>query len=276
MKKKVLTGIVFVLCMAFCFSILAGCGDSESSKSASAKFGNVATIATHYVGTWKLAAAGSEGITMAGNFSDLMGVEDKATLILYENGTGEMSFDEDPTKFTWVETGENKITLIPTEGSKEGSNTNKTIDAIYKDEALFMDMEEDGKTATMIFTHDGKYAEARIISLDNATPITSEDDLIGVWKMTGMNLMGISIYGSAEALSAMSGGQDMSITFEKSGKAVMSDNEGTWKVTDKGATFTSNDITGTHTSPVMKLGNDIVIDMSEAMGGNTFLTVLSK
>ena len=40
--------------------------------------------------------------------------------------------------------------------------------------------------------------------------------------------------------------------------------------------MTSTDVTGTHTYPIKKLGDDIVLDCTEIMGGAEFLMVLSK
>lgn len=146
----------------------------------------------------------------------------------------------------------------------------------YATPDYFSRKEEDDQVATAIFTHDGTYPEAKVISMDGAEPITSEDDLLGKWKMTAMNFMGVSIYGSSEALENMSGSTEMTITFKEGGVASMETSDGTWEIGNNGATLTSNDVTGTHTYPIKKLGDDIVIDMSESLGGTEFITLMSK
>ena len=89
--------------------------------------------------------------------------------------------------------------------------------------------------------------------------------------------MGIAMYGDAEALkNATSSGEEVSINFKEDGTAEMNGNAGTWEVTSDGATMTSTDVTGTHTYPVKKLGDDIVLDGSELLNGNEYLMVLSK
>ena len=82
--------------------------------------------------------------------------------------------------------------------------------------------------------------------------------------------------GSADDLGAMMYGGESDITFEEGGIAKMTAGDGTWAVADDGATLTSKDITGTHTVPILALGDEIALDYSESFGGYDFIFVMAK
>ena len=140
-----------------------------------------------------------------------------------------------------------------------------------------MEMVQDDQSATIIFTQDGTYAGAKQISMAEATPITSEADLIGTWKLVGMDMMGISIYGDADSLGSMMGGEaDGTITFEQGGVAKSSSGDESWAIDENGATYTTKGLSGDVACPVMKLGDEIAIDASETMGGVELIMVFAK
>ena len=284
MTKKLLTIFALALCLILSLTVFVGCGgnsdegdgNADASVSKEMPATEAADPADNFVGKWSLAAAESEGVTMAGNFGEMIGMSDDGMLSINEDGSGKITLgkeDDDTVAFTWELKDDDTITVT---AEDDTDYTEKNFDIKYKDKALFMEMEEDDQVATAIFTHNGTYPEAKIISMDGAEPITSEDELLGKWKMTAMNFMGISIYGSSEALENMSGGTEMAITFKEGGVASMETSDGTWEIGKDGVTLTSNDVTGTHTYPVKKLGDDIVIDMSESLGGTEFITLMSK
>ena len=139
-----------------------------------------------------------------------------------------------------------------------------TIDLTYSDGVLSTTMEQDGQSATIYFSKDGKLPGATEIVAENAKPITNEADLIGDWKFSGMNLLGLSIYGDAETLNALAGssGTDMSMTFQAGGKGTTGGNEFTYTVGADGAAMESN---GTKV-PLKNLDGSLLIDMSEQVG----------
>lgn len=297
MNKKNWLAHSISLLLVLALVLLAGCGSGSTGTKPAGEAGSTGEAAVKdtdagstaaeatteapdpkekFAGSWKLAAAESEGVTMSGNFSEMLGMSDTGMLNIKEDGTGDINLGEDSNAaLSWSLKSDDVISLKP---EKTTEKIGDFVEVKWKDDALFMDMEQDEKKATAIFTRDGVYADARQIDMAEAEPITSEKELLGKWKMTGMKIMGITVYGDPEALSAMSGGEDSdtSVTFKEGGVAVAASGEGSWKVDKDGATYTSEGFSGPITCPVKKLGDDIVIDMSEAFGGNEFITVLSK
>lgn len=281
MEKRVLKVLIAVLCMALAISMLAACGGSSGSGSESGAPEQKETAepeeepakaedpSEKFIGSWKLAAAKSQGVVMSGDFSELLEMDDEGMLNIDEGGAGKMKMGDESADITWKMNGDDAITV-------DSEKAEKPIDIAYEDDALLMTIEEDDQEATAIFTHDGTYAEARTISMDGAEEITSEDELIGSWNMTGMAIMGISIYGETEDLTKMSGGEDMSVTFEKGGVAKMMDSDCSWTVGSDGAYFSFSGMTDEYACPIKKLGDDIIIDMSKIMGEGEIIILLSK
>ena len=273
--------LIAVLCMVLATSMLAACGGSSGSNSGSGAPEQEETAepeeepteeadpSEKFIGSWKLAAAKSQGVVMSGDFSKLLEMDDEGMLTIDEGGTGKMKMGDEAADITWKMNGDNAITI-------DSEKAEKPIDIAYEDDTLLMTIEEDDQEATAIFTHDGAYAEARTISMDGAEDITSEDELIGSWDMTGMAIMGISIYGETEDLTKMSGGEDMSVTFEKGGVAKMMDSECSWTVGSDGAEFSFGGVSDEYSCPIKKLGEDIIIDMSKIMGEGEIIILLSK
>lgn len=281
MEKRTLRTLIAMLCMVLAMSMLAACSGSSGSGSGSSATEQEETAepeegpaeeedpSEKFIGSWKLAAAKSQGVVMSGDFSKLMEMDDEGMLTIDEGGTGKMKMGDESADITWKMNGGNAITL-------DSEKAEKPIDIAYEDDSLLMTIEEDDQKATAIFTHDGTYAEARTISMDGAEDITSEDELIGSWNMTGMAIMGISIYGETEDLMKMSGGEDMSVTFEKGGVARMMDSECSWTVGSDGAKFAFKGVSDEYSCPIKKQGEDIIIDMSRIMGEGEIIVLLSK
>ena len=274
MRGKVLKTASVAFCLIVSLLIFAGCNDEpDDTRSVETEETTAAESAVDFTGTWKLAAAESEGVTMAGNFGEIAGIDDVGQIVIKEDGTGEIKLGDDSVSFKWEQKGDDRITLT---SDDDNEYIGESADVICKDDALFMEMKQDGKTARGIFTRDGSYAEARVFDMDDAKAITSEDELLGTWKMTGLKMAGISVYGDPDNLTEMNSGIDSSVTFKEGGVATMNTGDGTWKLDDDGATLTATDITGTHDYTVKRLDDDIVIDMSQILGGTEFITVLSK
>ncbi|MBE6039524.1 MAG: hypothetical protein E7219_01030 [Clostridiales bacterium] len=282
MKKKLLT-LLIAICMIMSMGILAACGGSSGGESSDSGSGTetaepAADPEEKFAGDWKLAAAESEGVYMAGNFTELLELSDEGngnvTLTINANKTGVINLGDESANFTWELKSDDVITITPeTETDKVG----ETADISYKEDALWLTIVQEEKEASLIYTKDGIFADAKDFNMADAKDITSKDELVGKWTLTGMKLMGIAMYGDAEALkNATSSGEEVSINFKEDGTAEMNGNAGTWEVTSDGATMTSTDVTGTHTYPVKKLGDDIVLDGSELLNGNEYLMVLSK
>ena len=231
-----------------------------------------------YIGKWAVAAAESQGIMFGGNFGETLGLEKLPAIEFtdYENGKFYYGNDEGDQEvaFTWVLNGNGGADLKFEKEVEVLKSDATTVSFSEEDAAIFMDYEERDQKAVLIFTLDGIYQKAKTISLDGATPITSEDELIGKWVMIGMNMVGISMSGDAEAFKDE--GTEVSLDFKEDGTVSVSGNDGTWKVDAGGATVTSTDVTGEHTYPILKQGDDIIMDSSEAFGGEAFYVLLEK
>ena len=269
--------------MIMSMSMLAACGGSSGGGESGDSGGGTETAepaadpAEKFAGTWKLAAAESQGVYMAGNFTELLELSDEGggsvDLTINADKTGIINLGDESANFTWELKSDDVITITPeTETEKVGT----TADISYKEDALWLTIEQEDQEASLIYTKDGVFAGAKDFSMADATPITSKDELIGKWTMSGLKMMGISMYGDAEALKNSTGGEEIYIDFKEDGTTEMSGKGGTWEVTQDGASMTSEEINGTFTYPVKKLGDDIVVDCSAMLNGTEYLVVLSK
>lgn len=248
---------------------------SEEESSSSAEKAGKKKESESVVGTWKLAAIESQGVTMAGDFSEIMDLGEDVNLVVNEDGTGNMTIENETVTFSWSDSGDAGIELNADGAISEETGNATTLS--LKDGAVFMKfVTEDSQEAYLIYTKDGNYDKAKLITMDGATDITSADELIGKWNLIGMNMMGISAYGDAENLKEISGGEDMYMEFREDGTVDMSGTTGSWTVGEGGATLTSSDISGEHTVAIKKTEDGIIMDYSESMGGMQFIVLLEK
>ena len=253
----------------------AASSSTAASSSASASASSAATTADKFAGTWKIAGAEYQGLTMGGNFADLAGVQEDTSLVIKTDGTGSMTMEGETIELVWTEAGSDAITIKSPDESKAALAEGVPI--TYKDGALFMEMEMEGDKGTIIYTQDGNYAGAKQISMDATKPISSDSELLGTWKLVGMNMGGVSLYGNADALAAMTGGNDTSITFEAGGVAKIGDTEsGTWAIDSNGATLTTEGTSGTVACPIAMLDGELAVDYSAAFGGVDFIMLFAK
>lgn len=247
--------------------MLPACGGSaqnSSSETEAAVEEVKEDPAKKFLGEWKMAAAESNGVTMVGDLSLVLGTDDGFTFNLSEDGTGSFAFSDEKANVTWKLETDDSISIqveSEDEDKDEDSSTPTNLTANYKDGEISIEMDELG--GTMVFTPTGKSDNYFEIALDNATAITSEDELVGSWKLQGMNLMGISVYGSSKDLSSFSGQElNADITFEKGGKGTFAGDEITWEVSTEGAFITVDGID--YKLQVKKLDDArIVLDMSD-------------
>lgn len=279
MKKYWALIFAAVLCVG-CLG-LAACGGSGSSNEGSSDqaatapdegaAGSAAPAAdptAKFIGDWKIAAVEYNGVTMAGDFSKYVGLDGGGTLAINADGTGTLNLGESRSgDFKWEASGDDAITATVNENSTPIE---------YRDGALFLVLEQDGQKGSAIFTPDGTYAAAKEITVKGATPITSEAELLGTWKLTGLSMAGISVYGDADTLRAAMGVEaDPDVTFEKGGVAKMNTEDGTWTVDANGAILNTKFVTEDVACPVLMLGDDIVIDFSGAAGAELYM-LMSK
>ena len=227
MKKKLLT-VILAICVIMSAGMLAACGGGGGTGDAGDGTGTAETQkdvdpAEKFTGDWKLAAAESQGVYMAGNFTELLELSDEGngnvTLTVNADKTGVINLGDESAGFTWELKSDDVMTITPqTDTDKVG----ETADISYKEDALWLTIEQEEQEASLIYTKDGIFPGAKDFRLSDATPITSDKDLIGKWSLSGLKLMGIAMYGEGEALKNAANGVDMYIDFKEDGKADIS------------------------------------------------------
>ena len=226
------------------------------------------------VGTWKVAAAESQGVKMVGDFATIatmFGGGDEAaadgynmTIELKDDGTGTISMGSDSHGITWSESGG---TISMTADGESSTVMTGTLE----DGALKLSL-DDESGMTIIMTQDGTYAGGKTYDISKAKPITSEKALVGTWKLVGISMMGVSMSGDAESMAALFDYDVPSATFSAGGTANMFGDESTYSVSAEGATIVDSDIS----MDLLMLDDNLVIDMSGAVGGMEAYMVLGK
>ncbi len=228
-----------------------------------------------FVGEWKLASMSTNGVTVTGDFSMMMGSADGASLTLQKDGTGTMAMGEDSGELTWELKGDDAITLTPKKDESSDSAPT-TLDATYDktNKAIVLEMKDETMTAALTFTADGKSKEAAEYDVSQAKDVTSLDQIAGDWKMCGVHMAGALVLGDASAMESMGlTGFDTSMSIAADGtmKSENSSSGDKIAVNDKGATITSE--LGTVTFKLLGDKN-LLMDLSEAFGQGSELYVI--
>lgn len=276
--RKPIAFLCTALLSASCL-FTVGCGSNannattDTADAAKTEAAQPADPKEAFVGTWKLAAAETQGLVMSGDLTQILG-DNNLSFTFNADGTGTSNLGDDEKDLTWTADSAEKATITNSTGDQ-------TQEVTLKDDALRFDTENDGKTVTVIFTKDGTYAGAKTISLDGSKPITSESELLGTWKITGINIAGISAYGPAESLEALANGTDTSMTFKEGGVVESSGTTSKWSVSSDGAVLEVGDEETSYKCPIVMLDDGIAIDMSgimkELMGTDvSLIAVYSK
>lgn len=277
MKKLISLFIATMLC-ACCLG-LSACGDSGSaasstagsssatgSSSAAEESSSAATAdpSEKFIGEWKMAAIKSQGVTLLGSM-EAMGVG-TSTLTISEDGTGSLVTDGVENAVNWQMAGDDAITL-KSEVEGEGGILADGVTVTYADETLDLAVSSESAEGNMLFTKDGALKDVVPIDPSKATPVTSEADLIGTWKICGITMEGATMYGDSAALSALNGSEEMVITFEQGGKVTMLGSDATWSIGSNGVVI---DDSGTEL-PVLSIDGDILLDLGAVYGMEALL-----
>lgn len=266
-----------ILCasmMCACCLALAACGGSGSSAAASsaavsgsasasaaASSASAATEAD-LTGEWKLAAVDYQGVTMVGDFSVLLEDTANVTLNLKADGTGSMTMGSDSGDLTWTRNG-NDVTLTA---------NSKDLAATYEDDAIAIKMQDADFNGTMYLTKDGTFKNATVISAEGAQNVTTSDNVVGEWKLCALTMMGVTMYGDADALASAIGDTNTTLALNADGSATVFGTDGlAYSITDKGLELTADG----DTLVVKKLDDKLVIDATEIYG-SSMVMVFSK
>jgi hypothetical protein len=265
--RKTLTAIMTAALLVGSLALPA-CGNNATSTTGAEQGATIeeptGPTEKDFVGTWKLAAAQSKGVTMTGDLSVLIDADESMTLEFKEGGTGSFGFAGESSDYTWkFVDGSAELTFASGEDASSEDLSDKTIKATLESDVLTLDMEEVFE-AKMLFSKTGKIDGIFTIDASTAKAITNKDDVQGEWKLSGMGLMGVSVYGDADALSEMSGQTfDATLSLAADGTGTFSGSEVTWQTTADGTSITAS---GT-TMPLKCLDDThIILDVPEIVG----------
>ena len=290
MKKRLQVVLVALVC-AFAIALAACGGGSGGSAGGSGGGSGDAVVqvdpSEKFIGTWKIAALKTQGITMVGNFADILNIAGMASedidtsqidtsegvlaLTIAEGGTGSINYLGNTVNLTWELS--NDDTLVATlertdtsESSEAPLGDTDTVSFVYQDDALVATLPMEEQEATMTFTADGKLADIQAIDLSKATAVTSADELTGTWQMGALCMMGVTAYADPASLAQMySGGEsdvDMSLVFGDDGSVTFMGTDAALVIDDDGAKI---DMTYLQL-PITQIDDMLVIDMGGLFG----------
>lgn len=278
MRKRFTILLAAMLCL--CLGLTA-CGSQASEESeSSATEAEVTNPAEKFYGTWQLATISSSGLTMVGDFSQLIDVDINMVLTIADDNTATMTFDGDTANLTWETVDDNTLKLSAvkdeeTDDEEAVLGEDGTIEVAYRDDTLVMESESDGQLITITFTTDGTLEGYEEITADNAKPFTSKDELVGTWNMCGLNMYGVSMFGNMDDLAAaFSSGtnNDYTLVLNEDGSATLFGAQASWKAADEGATLTAGDTKFT----LFDYDGKVLINMSGASADYQMLMLFEK
>lgn len=236
-----------------------------------------ANPAEKFVGSWKLAQVESNGVTMVGSFQSLFDTEEGMALVISADGTGRAVMgnnEDDGDGFTWELKDDNTIAMTPSSSDSDSPLTSADITYDEKDASLTLKMVQDGTEMSVVFTANGTLASLPEFDLNKAAAVTSIDQITGEWEICGLGANGMTAFGDADTLNQMMGDSfDPNITINADGTMVMDGSEGaTVTVDENGATM--NDAYST--ASLKLLDSNLVLDMSDMMGGVEFFMLYTK
>lgn len=261
MKKRIQVVLVALVC-AFTIALVGCGGNGTAGESNSGGEGETAVQidpSEKFIGTWKLAALKTQGVTMVGDFASVFDIPGMASesidaseidrsqgivsVTIAQGGTGSMSYFGETVNFTWELSDDE--TLVASLEQTESSDTDEsaladtnTLSFVYQNGALVATLPMDEQEATMTFTADGTLADLQAIDLSKATAVTSADQLTGTWQMSAMCMMGMTAYADPASLAQIYGGGtdvDVSLTFGDDGLVNFMGSDATLVVDDEGA-----------------------------------------
>lgn len=291
MKKRMQVIFLALVC-AFAIA-LVGCGGGNGTAGESKSGGEGETAvqidpSEKFIGTWKLAALKTQGVTMVGDFASIFDVAGMASedvdtseidtsqgvvsVTVAQGGTGSMSYLGESVNLTWELS--NDETLVATLERAETSEADEsvladtnTISFVYQNGALVASLPMDEQEATMTFTADGTVADLQAIDLSKAIAVTSADQLTGTWQMSAMCMMGMTAYSDPASLAQIYGGGsdvDVSLTFGDDGSVNFMGSDAMLVVDDEGAKI---DMTYLQL-PIKQIDDMLIIDTGGLFGAD--------
>ena len=287
MKKLLAILCATMLCV--CCLALAACGggstsaasasaaaSGDSASASAAQNAKPANPADKFVGKWALVGAQSGGIILTGDFQAVLGDDLDISLTVNADNTASISYNGESLDCTWTLKNDNVITLTaknPQEGGEKLVG-GEPVDVEYNsgNNTLVISSIEEDMTAILLFSQTGAIEGILDITTSNATPVTDKNSLVGTWRICGMNMQGVMMYGDADELAQYMGATDMSLTLNADGTGSIIGENISWTVDSKGAMTTIEGID----CPIYQFGeNEILLDLTPGMG-STMIFVYTK
>ena len=266
--------LLLTAAMCVCCLALAACGggasDSAASGSEASSSAAAADPAEKFIGEWKVAGAEMEGITITGNLSGGLLGEGTVGEILFsfdKDGTGSASYNDESFNFAWETKGDNAVVIKPTDDNASVEE----IEATYENGALSIEMSDDSFSGKVLLSQNGSIEGMEPIDTTNAKNLASKSDAVGTWKLCGMNMSGMSMYGDADNLASVMGDStDSTITLNEDGTAEAMGTAASWEFSADGSTINIGIAV-----PLMTIDDMLALDMSELIGSE-FVMLFSK
>ena len=266
--KKQLTMLMSALLCASAL-VLPACGGSSGSAGGGAAAEEKVDPKAKFIGTWTLAGAKIHGITMAGNIGLFLdGADEGINLTISEDGKCTLKAGENTVDATWELADDNTINMIhekkdDAEETTEVLGDKESVPVVYNDGYISIEIEDEENPGSMIFTQDGTWAEAKVVTAETATEVADSAALVGEWKLVGVTMQGVCMYGSAEDLSSViPTDADTSITINEDGSAKAMGQDVKWAIEDGKASL---DAAGT-ALPLKGYDGGIALDMTDFYG----------
>lgn len=187
------------------------------------------------------------------------------TVSVAEGGTGIITRNDEQSDFTWELKDDNTLAIVP-QNPEAGLDS---LNATYADGTLAFEMSDEEFSGKVILSKDGTAPGYEPVSAANAKNVTAASEVVGTWKMTGVIMSGISMYGDPQTLSeAMGGSLDSTLVVNEDGTAQAMGENVEWKLDSNGATI---DIGGGTQAPMKLLDGDLLVDGSSFMGSDLYM-----
>lgn len=223
-----------------------------------------------FFGVWKLAAAHTDGLTIAGDFSMLFRDVESITMELRDDTTATMSFGDIDVDFMWEKADDTNLRVVRSSNEADEEVTGvlgayESADLSLKDDSLVMTLGEGDEVSTeLIFTMDGTLKGYEPLATNKASDIAASDDLIGEWKLSGLRISTVTLYGAADVLAELvDSSTDTTMTINEDGTGTVMGSSFTWKREGETTVFSYDGDTVT----VKTLDGDIILDMTNMLGG---------
>lgn len=275
------------------------CGGSAATEGAAdepvaekaEKPEEVVDPAADFYGEWQIAAVSSKGLTMVGDLTSLLEVNETMRIDIEEGGKAQMSFDGETLDCTWEQTSDTSIVLkTPDEedGTDDVADQDGAEDAVEGAEDAVDGMAEEGAEVeltledgmlkatsfadtfegTLFFSSDGTHPAYTSIDPAAIAAAGSVDAVVGDWTLAGMYFMGATAYGEADSMADLIGEGNETVSIGEDGTVEMMGGTVGFGVGDNGGYI---DVNGQAQLPVGTLGDYLTIDFTQALGQEAIL-----